>query len=307
MIISNLTSVANDENYKYIPFPDSNAVWSETYWRSISDETCPNWVYNKYALFNEDTIINGISYHKIYHTNQSEITKENSNVIGGIREDSLKRIYCYFFDFSHTMTPPYIYSNEEIKLYDFNINIGDTIKNVCFMRDYEKLIVKQIDTIKINNTLRKMYSFDPIPWVHWIEGIGNSKGLLFYSGDLPTNGMDNDLICMHENDTLQYYYSGPNNLYDDCVPSAVLDDVNNLSLPDYNVYPNPVINGKVNFNNLYFDTIELFSTDGLLINTYDIHGMTSFSLDVSHLSRGIYIYKLKLKGFLPVNGKLLVK
>ena len=65
---------AKAQEYQYVPFPDSNAVWSEFYWSSEAPG-----IYNKYALFNEDTVINNITYHKLFHTeNKSEITRENS-------------------------------------------------------------------------------------------------------------------------------------------------------------------------------------------------------------------------------------
>ena len=120
------------QEYEYVPFPTRNAVWSEMYWRPLSDNASPRWVYNKYALFDEDTVINGFTYHKIYHTHESEITKENSTLIGGIREDNFKNIYCYFFEYSYAMELPYLYVNEEVKMYDFNIDIGDTIHHLNF-------------------------------------------------------------------------------------------------------------------------------------------------------------------------------
>jgi hypothetical protein len=297
----------NAQEYHYVPFPTSNAVWSEMYWRPFSDEVSHRWVYNQFALFDEDTLINGELYHKLYHTHSSKITPKNSTCIGGIREDSTKSVYCYFFNFSYTMEPFYMYSNEEKKLYDFNVQLGDTIKTLNFLLSSMYLVVKKIDSLIINNTVRKVYSFDPIPWVYWIEGIGNVKGLLFTSGDLPTNGMDNDLICMHHNDTLLYYYPGPDSIYDDCVPTAVLDGVSLLPMNDIKVYPNPVSTGNVCFENLEYDQLELFDTNGRSVATYGITGQTSFMVDVSPLPRGIYNYRLWSKGFIPVCGKLVVK
>ncbi len=110
------------QEYHYVQFPDSNAVWSEVYWKPIS-EPYPRWIYNKYALFNEDTVINGITYHKLFHTNATEITKENSECIGGIREDSLKRIIANSAMFE--LVPEI----KEVILFDFSLNVGDTINN----------------------------------------------------------------------------------------------------------------------------------------------------------------------------------
>lgn len=131
LIKSNLDA----QEYQYTPFPDSNAVWSEIYYKPIS-EPCPSWVYNKYALFNEDTIINDIIYHKLFHTNSTEITKENSECIGGIREDSLKRI----FVISSSEFVPEI---KEVMIYDFGLNEGDTIDYI-FSQGVDFLVLDSI-------------------------------------------------------------------------------------------------------------------------------------------------------------------
>jgi len=298
-----ITFVATAQEYKYVPFPDSNAVWSEVYWKPIS-EPYPRWVYNKYALFNEDTIINGVIYHKLFHTNASKITYENSECIGGIREDSLKRIW--FKDFNKSHEYSFLNDKGEILLYSFNLNVNDTIRNFTDFTNIvgtDYLFVTKIDTIKIENTLRKVFYFSNIIWEIWIEGIGKLKGLLFPSGGLPTNGMDNDLVCMHQNDTLLYYNSD----YDGCVPSFVLDGVSLLANPDVKVYPNPVTNGTVYFENLDFETLELFDLHGNLIKEKNIKGFSQFELNVSDLSSGIYSYRLKTKGLVPTWGKLIIE
>ena len=85
------------QEYKYVSFPDSNAIWSEIYWKPISQPS-PRWVYNQYALFNEDTVINEVKYHKLFQTKATKkITHENSVCIGGIREDNSKNIWFYCF------------------------------------------------------------------------------------------------------------------------------------------------------------------------------------------------------------------
>jgi hypothetical protein len=228
------------QEYKYVAFPDSNAVWSEVYWKPIS-QSGSRWVYNQYALFNEDTVINGITYHKLFHTNAStKITRGNSECIGGIREDSLKCIL--FRDFNKSHEYSFLNKYGEILLYNFNLKVNDTIRNSS---DFSNIVgvsylsAIKIDTVKIANSLRKVFQFSKIPWEVWIEGIGKIKGLLFPSGDLPTNGMNNDLVCLHQNDTLVYY----NNTYDGCVPQFVIDDVVLFPNKEIKVYPNPVPEG----------------------------------------------------------------
>jgi hypothetical protein len=289
----------NAQEYQYVPFPDSNAVWSEVYWKP-DFQPCPSWVYHKYALFNEDTVMNGLIYHKLFHTNASAITKENAECIGGIREDSLRRIWLYCFSYPYTLDP--LFFNYEIKLCDFNISVGDTITNIVSFLG-ESLVVKQIDSIIVNNTVRKVYSFETPSWVYWIEGIGNVKGLIFPSGDLPNNGMDNDLICFHQNDTLLYF----NTDYDGCVPSFVLDGVPILVNSDVRVYPNPVTGQYSIFEGLNFETLEIFDEKGNKVYSASIKGFSTYTLDVSQFPQGVYIYQLKTKGLLSTTGKLIIQ
>lgn len=304
-LIFSLTAVAVcAQEYKYVPFPDSNAVWSEVYWKPFS-EPYPNWVYNKYALFNEDTIIDGISYHKLFHTNASEITKENSIFVGGLKEEN-KKIY---IKYDHYFVPDEPFYKKEFLLYNFSLYEGDTVWANTDMIDIsplEYIVVKDIDTIFVNESLRKVYSFNPVSWVYWIEGIGNVKGLLFTSGDLPTNGMNNDLVCFHQNDTLLYFNPGRENMYDSCVPSFVLNGVALLPNSDVKVYPNPVTGRSVYFEGLDFEKLELYDLNGNHILSKNISGLEKYVLDVSAITPGVYFYQLKKQGLVPTGGKLII-
>ncbi len=293
------TLTVKAQEYQYVPFPDSNAVWSEVYYPSNAPA-----VYNKYALFNEDTLVNGINYHKLFHTeNKSKITRENSVCIGGIREDN-KKVFIKYVD---GFKPDEPYYQKEFMLYNFSLNEGDTVwneKDNINIIPLDYLIVKRIDTILINGSKRKMLSFDPVSWVFWIEGVGNVKGLIFTSGDIPPNGTNNDLICMHHNDTLMYFFD---DRYDGCVPQFVIDGVALLPNRDIKVYPNPVTDGTAYFENISFETLELFGINGELIRKENIKGVNSYQLNVLKLPPGIYSYCLKTKGLVPTRGKLIVQ
>ena len=96
----------------YVPFPDSNATWSEI---DFYQGYCYPPSYCKYTLFiNGDTIINSQAYHKIYSNDSS-----SNSYRGGLRENN-KRIYYFDKDCTH-----------DILLYDFNLNIGDSIRLSC--------------------------------------------------------------------------------------------------------------------------------------------------------------------------------
>jgi len=290
--------LATAQDYQYVAFPDSNAVWSEYYWSSDGPA-----VYNKYALFNEDTLINGIAYHKLYQTtDKSEITRENSVCIGGIREDDHKRVLV-------NSTLFLVDIEKEIMLYDFSKNEGDTIFQeynndsitTVFTADY--LVVEDVDTIIIHNTLRKVFSFENNEWSRWIEGIGNVQGLIFPSGDLTTGGENSELICMHQNDTLMYF----NESYESCVPQFVIDGAAILPNNDIQVYPNPVTSGVINFENIDFETLELLSVNGKLLKQENVKGVSFLEMNVTDFTPGIYFYRLQTKGLVPTFGKLIIQ
>jgi hypothetical protein len=170
-----------------------------------------------------------------------------------------------------------------------------------------KLVVIDVDTLLINNSKRKVFNFD-IPWTHWIEGIGSVTGLIFPSGDLPNNGMSNDLVCIYQNDTLLFYNQGSEEIhYDDCVPTFVIDGVSILPNTDVKVYPNPTKGGDVHFENLGFEILELYSLEGKLVFQEKIKGLSSFVLKTSGFSPGVYSYRLKTKGLVPTWGKLIIE
>lgn len=292
------------QQYKYVAFPDSNAVWSEIHWKPIFDPE-PLWVYKQYALFNEDTVINGISYHKLFLSNSaSKITRKNSICVGGIREDSLKRV------FANSSLFRFVPEIKEVLLYDFSLKEGDT-----FYANYKEGVctnctgfqnggvVYNIDTIKIYNHYRKVFILNNNNRVTWIEGIGNLQGLLECWPDWPTNGIKKELICMHQNDTLMLY----NDKYGSCIPQFVIDGVALLPNTDIRVYPNPAKGGKVYFDNLEFETLELFDSGGKLLMQNTVKGTDCYELDVTKLYPGSYYYLLKAKGLVPTKGKLVIQ
>lgn len=289
------------QEYKYVSFPDSNAVWSEIYWGSETPD-----VFQQYALFNEDTLINGLVYHKIYHNvNLSKITFESSRSVGAIREDGHKRVWATNLKTTY-INPEYLNENEEIMLYDFSLHVGDTIRakrDHANMGHGDYMVVKQIDSLKIHKSIRKVFSFEPYPWVKWIEGIGNIQGLIFPYGDLTTGGYNNKLICMHQNDTLMYIDSNA----EDCIPQFVIDGIDLLPNTDIKVYPNPACGSTVYFENLDFETLELFDSNGNLVRTGNIKGIECYELNVLNLHPGIYYYRLKAKGLVPTKGKLILQ
>ena len=184
------------------PFPDSNASWINM--KSSGNPPFggmqPDW-YDSWIISSLDTIINSNSYKIMHHYNDPNWKR------GGIR--SAQGIVYYI---------PFPYPTEYL-LYDFNINAGDTINNVYMewedpyntfpspITSLYQLVVDYTDSILINGNYRKQIYFEGINFCgSWIEGIGNTQGLLSTTECNISNYML-ELYCMSYNDTILYPYS----------------------------------------------------------------------------------------------------
>ncbi len=102
-------------------------MWTEMYYYPDEDNHAP--VFHCYALKDNDTVINGNLYHKLYHSTDTIFTEDK--LIGGLREDN-KKVYYYSIktvSFSPECKYTDIAKDTEILLYDFSFKIGDTVCN----------------------------------------------------------------------------------------------------------------------------------------------------------------------------------
>lgn len=307
--------VAFSQEYKYIPFPDSGAIWSEVYY--YPDPVWPNTVakqptFERFTLSGEDTVINDTTYKKLYIFYDTLFNKSNAIYIGGIREDENKKVYFKGDSVIHDFKPSYYNSyspieamGNELLLYDFSLSIGDTLKYANLSKGDEFLIVSSVDTILIGNTHRKRFSFEPIWWVKWIEGIGNIKGLLFTSGDLPFNGIDDDLICFKQNSEILYF----NNNYDDCMPLITGIETYQYNNSAIIIYPNPATKNCVAFQfvSCSVTNIKIFDCNGNSYGIYDVGELSEYILKTEKYQPGVYFYIATNKQGIGHTGKFVVQ
>ncbi len=289
------------QEYQYIPFPDSGAVWSEVYSPARGECDTVVQIYERFALSGEDTLINNFTYRKLYIFYDSIFDKNNATSIGGIREDSLKRIY-YSGNIVRESKPLKI-ENPEILLFDFAVNIGDTIWNGNTNID-RKLIVEDIDTIHVGNSLRKKFFFN-YNWVEWTEGIGSNSGLLFAAKDfLIGSSSSNSLICFFQNDTVLFH----NEYYNDCFPSTVSIESKKLNL-GIQVSPNPVSGNNIRFEwkTSEIETVEIYNLLGEPISFVTASGKTFVDYPTNKMQPGIYIYKATDKNKFYQTGRFVVE
>jgi hypothetical protein len=284
---------ANTQTYQYVPFPTENAVWSEEYWFSSENKYSIH-SYERFAINGEDTLINNKVYKKLYLFYDTIFNSNTAIYLGGIREEN-KKIY-YLGDTVHQGKPltDYYGFNQEILLYDFSLNIGDTLPTVAttpcnFI--ISPTFVTEIDTVLIGNKFRKVFKFNTYG-VSWAEGIGNisifgDAGLLFCIAPHPTKGdWGNHLICFKQNDTIIYF----NNNYSECMPLNINE--NNVMNENIVVSPNPATNYlTIKSGIIQPFTFQLYNMQGTAL----LAGKTSNTqteLNVANLPRGLYVLKI---------------
>ena len=129
---------------------------------------------------------------------------------------------------------------------------------------------------------------ESIPWLIWIEGIGYLRGLLFKIGDMPTNGLWNDIICFKENSNWLYH----NSYYSNCFYKT--DAVDKITIDrDIVISPNPIhTNAHVEFNNTRYVKLVITNLFGNVLKVYQTKGETSIEINKGNLPEGLYILNL---------------
>ncbi|MCL2706492.1 MAG: T9SS type A sorting domain-containing protein [Spirochaetaceae bacterium] len=285
------------QEYQYIPIPTSDATWNVFYVPPASVVPGHPELYiaynNEYSTAG-DTLINGAIWTKIVLTSSSTILHhKGATAYQGayIETDKIIR-FC---------TPDGIITT----LYDFNLQVGDTVKflhfedanNPIYFPQDTCLIVKQIDYILIQSHYRKCIIFKPILTgdmrcleEKWIEGIGSTHGVLFPLNIRPLIEEINekeDLTCFFNNNELMWQ----NSLYNRCE----LIKINDLTVIDQiEIFPNPAshffnIKTPDEFEN-FLPTIELWDMIGnmVLILSYNLFEK-NHQIDISQIRSGIYL------------------
>jgi hypothetical protein len=294
------------QEYEYVPFPQSDAIWSEIYYFREGEGSIRS--YERFAITGEDTVINNRNYKKIYMFMDSVFNKEEASYVGGLREDDSKKVWFKGEKIVH-LYKPLALEEDELLLYDFSLNVGDTVKagnfDVLFHEWEGSLIVNEIDTISIGNSLRKRIKFQPFSWINvaWIEGIGNLDGLFFTSRImLPTCSCEkNELIGFKHHGEILYF----NDSFSSFFPTPI-QSVNNKK---QEITITPFFDNAIlfNFENLNLSFIHIFNVAGILQDSYNVNMRKEFMLSTDHYIPGIYIYHSADHDGNSYSGKFYVK
>ncbi len=303
-----LAFLANIKGQDYIPFPTSNTVWSEYHNAPVSSGLSSYYYRNIFS--NKDTIIDAKIYQQLFYSLTDTMYCESPSVIynGGIRESNRQVFYL-----------PKDSSNEYL-LYDFTVQVGDTLKydysvfsSLYGLLKIDSLLVLSIDSILIlDGTYRKKINFSMFFSSHlipnystfWIEGIGNNMGLLCPIAELPTNGINNILGCLNNNNEYLYY----NNLFNTCYPD-------NVSVLEFSIQkkitinPNPVRDFcKIRWdnNNVQFHRIMISDIYGRIVFSEKIDQNSEITIDCRNFGQGMYLVSLADQIGRPLSSKLLI-
>ncbi len=260
----------------YHPFPESNAVWNINYslncnWAGIANE-------NYSISFSNDTTINLLTYHKLttsyiesFSTGTCGSPSGTINYYrGAVRQEvSNKKVF---------IVPPD--SAQESLLFDFNLNVGDTVRGFTEDLGYED-VVQSIDSVFIGSDYRKRWNINSGYQISFIEGIGSTFGLVEKSPGNIVDGPGYYLTCYNQDNR---------SLYPDTNSQCSL--INNITSHQLkktilSVSPNPSSgNFKINLSMGELKLITIYNSMGNVICIFE--NEIGNQLEVDNFSNGIY-------------------
>ena len=275
--------------HDYIPMAVENAQW--TIFVSDDDYFPPFIEYYYGYRIQGDTIINGVSYKKVFRRHFSPVNPDLGNPLvgpftvgsgtlyGAIRDDiPNKRIYGIQF----CNTPPSdCPCNEEFLMYDFNMNVNDNYDYNTFClfgynSDYQIGELNNEFIFNDERIVQHIYysSFDTDMRIY--EGVGSSFGLFEVIG--PILGM--------QSISLNYHCIGTDQ---ECLSGFILGEDELFLDKKIKIYPNPVKNVITIENRQEAEFhIKIYDILGKLILTKKISNVKN-TIDVSNLKEGIYL------------------
>ncbi|MHC1776387.1 MAG: T9SS type A sorting domain-containing protein [Lentimicrobium sp.] len=219
---------AKSQTSVYHPFPDSNASWNI----HMSQGMCfmGGWSDEDYSIMIfGDTIIDSQIYHKLTTpwvevVSTGGCTQQNfSGYQGAIRQDIPgKKVF---------FVPPS--ASDEILLYDFNMEVGDTVRGYLQLFHAPTDVVAEIDSVLVGDTYRKRWSINPCYGIYLIEGVGSTFGLLAPYPGCMTDMNDYSLTCFNQ-DGLSVYPD----LFSECLLITSINDAD-ITGHTVHIFPNP--------------------------------------------------------------------
>ncbi|MDR0507112.1 MAG: T9SS type A sorting domain-containing protein [Dysgonamonadaceae bacterium] len=291
-------------------FPESDAIWNIQI----------NGIEHYYGL-SGDTIINDLSYSKLYLLNDTTLNIDaKDEYVGGFRQEG-KKVY-----FRPDEYQPY-YSDKtpsvETLLYDFSKNIGDTIwhdfliQGEWYMNDsITASIVYNIGECQQHKTYSLQqfvvnYDGDYIDHLASmmgandtsIEGVGSNRGLFYFLYYAPmSGGISHHLACMKQGNEIKYIDNPKCNTCF-CYSTAGLQE-SKVSLTEVQQTDGFIqITGEPT---LFPCCIKLFDLTGQLILDISVSVENEY-VPIRQMPSGIYLYQIQKENEVVKTGRIILK
>lgn len=282
-LIISLSLKAQTQSYEYIPIvKEGLQIWTTDQKYGQYNE---QYSYERLALTEEDTIIDGKSYKKLYSFTEREFDIETATFVCGIRENENKQVFVASY-----------LNQSEFLLYDFSLTEGDSILAES-NGEYDLYFnVTDVDTIDYNGVERRKITlqFYNYAWVTWIEGIGNIEGLLmdWRSYTMAMDPMPNvRLRCYEYNEECLYSDFSFNESIYDCYTPLYTGLEENETQNNILLYPNPAKERLYINTSIPIKQMTICNLLGQEIQKYNNLETTS-SIDISGLNEGVYFVKI---------------
>jgi len=248
---------------------------------------------------NGDSVVDNITYKKLFKHGRLDQSWMGPEPHEGCNDH-------YTFDAFHTLVRQegkkiYIKETGDVDtlLYDFNLNIGDTIP-VTWNQPFNNIVVVGIDSLLVGSSSRKVFRLDEAINNSLTEGVGTNNGFLEpVVTDLECGYW---LNCYALNDTTYYPEQG--------APCDLTVNVpRNPEGKMVKIYPNPA------YEYIYIKPVNFTLQEKAQIDIYNINGKMVYSgvfnidkrrINVNQWPNGMFIFKIVANGF-ETNGKFIVR
>lgn len=285
--------IAKSQTLVYHPFPDSNTIWNFEF---VKAQCQFGWASEDYSIkISGDTVIGSQTYHKliipyVHFDDLGSCTQTNTiGYKGAIREDEAnKKVF-----FVNPM------SLSETLLYDFNMQVGDTVQGYLEEWYGNKDVVVSIDSILVGNSYRKRWEINPSYGIYLIEGLGSTFGLIEFS---PGNGSDFDsyrLNCFQQNSQTRYPDTNTN-----CQLITSKKLIEPL-LNQVKIFPNPTSGSFIVDFVGTFGITEIQIADLLGTIVYQNQITNQLKVNIAKLPSGVYTLIVKYRGNRTFSKKII--
>jgi hypothetical protein len=284
---------------QYTKFIESNKIWVYRYY---CDGPCSHGDITVKYYFHGDTIVDDKVYSKLYgeldHIPSIYGPHDTIYLASLMREDTVnQKVYInysleQFENCGH-------YQTEEV-LYDFSVNLGDTVKYHFLACDPQKyLIAGQIDSIQLGNGKYVRRYRTQSGGEYLIESIGSNKITFEPKWRAMIEAASSRIFCVRESGINLYQYGS-------LCQGVTSIPKKPLTGDDFSIKYDQ-LGFKINIESKSNGTLKLFDLIGREILSSKVNsGNNSLTISKMVLNCGVYIYHFSNKVGDSTSGKLLI-